>query len=204
MSDIKWLTYDEAAVALRISPESVRRLAQRRKWSRRPGNDGKVRLGVPAERLEAVALVAGDAALDAIRGAAGDTAGDDARDTTLNTGTIVTILTRHVERLETELATAKSERDAAYSRISELAAEVKGNLTFITDLTAKAGRVDVLEALLNVEQRRVEEIKNVEHQRIEELEAERDRWAAIAEANQRQITHLTEKRRGWWPWRRAG
>src|SRR5215204_248901 len=85
MSDIKWLTYDEAAVALRISPESVRRLAQRRKWSRRPGNDGKVRLGVPAERLEAVALVAGD------------TAGDDARDTTLNTVTIVTICREHVK-----------------------------------------------------------------------------------------------------------
>src|SRR3954470_18662141 len=60
MSDTKWLTYDEAAVALRISPESVRRLAQRRKWPRRPGNDGKVRLGVPAERIDAVVHAAGD------------------------------------------------------------------------------------------------------------------------------------------------
>src|SRR5215218_9887931 len=103
MSDIKWLTYDEAAVALRISPESVRRLAQRRKWSRRPGNDGRVRLGVPAERLEAVAPAAGDsvseAAPDATRGVAGDTAGDDARDAALGAIAVITILTRHVERL---------------------------------------------------------------------------------------------------------
>lgn len=37
----------------------------------------------------------------------------------------------------------------------------------------------------------------------QDLKAEKDRWAAIAEASQRQITYLTEKRRGWWPFRRA-
>src|SRR3954452_24146453 len=99
MSDTRWLTYDEAAVALRISPESVRRLAQRRKWSRRPGNDGKVRLGVPTERLDAAALASGDgssdAAPDAARGVAGDAAGDDARDTTLAGAAVVSILARH-------------------------------------------------------------------------------------------------------------
>jgi len=207
MSDTKWLTYDEAAVALRISSESVRRLAQRRKWPRRPGNDGKVRLGVPAERIDAVVLAAGDspsdAAPDTTRGIAPVTAGDDARDTALGVAAVVTVLARHVERLEAELAATKSERDAAHTRISELAAEVKDNLNFVADLTAKAGRVDVLEALLESERRRVEEVRGAERQGIEDLKAERDRWAAIAEASQRQITHLTEKRRGWWPWRRA-
>src|SRR3954465_6728746 len=99
MSDTKWLTYDEAAVALRISPESVRRLAQRRKWPRRPGNDGKVRLGVPAERIDAVVHAAGDTSSDA----APDAAGDDARDTALGAAAVVALLTRHVERLEVEL-----------------------------------------------------------------------------------------------------
>jgi hypothetical protein len=207
MSDTKWLTYDEAAVSLRISPESVRRLAQRRKWPRRPGNDGKARLGVPAERIDAVVHAAGDtsgdAAPDATRGVAPGAAGDDARDTALGAAAVVALLTRHVERLEVELAVTKSERDAAQARISELAAEVKDNLTSIADLTAKAGRADVLKALLEGERRRVEEVRGIERQGIEELKAERDRWAAIAEASQRQITHLTEKRRGWWPFRRA-
>src|SRR4051794_28668230 len=36
----------------------------------------------------------------------------------------------------------------------------------------------------------------------QDLKAERDRWAGIAEASQRQITHLTEQRRGWWPFRK--
>jgi len=43
----------------------------------------------------------------------------------------------------------------------------------------------------------------MERKRAEELRAERDRWAGIAEASQRQITHLAEQRRGWWPWRRS-
>ena len=80
---------------------------------------------------------------------------------------------------------------------------MKDNLTSIADLTAKAGRADVLKALLEGERQRVEEVRGIERQGIEELKAERDRWAAIAEASQRQITHLTEKRRGWWPFRRA-
>src|SRR5829696_5252997 len=100
MSDTKWLTYDEAAVALRISPESVRRLAQRRKWPRRPGNDGRVRLGVPVERLEAVTPVAGDSPSDAAPHIARDAAGNDARDAMLGATIVVTVLTRHVERLE--------------------------------------------------------------------------------------------------------
>ena len=182
MSDTKWLTYDEAAVALRISPESVRRLAQRRKWSRRPGNDGKVRLGVPAERLEAVTLVAGDSASgatpDAARGVARDFGGDSAATPCWVLPPSSPFLTRHVERLQTELAAAKGERDVgARSRLAAAEAKVKDNLIAIADLTAKAGRVDVVEALLKVQQRRIEETKDSECQRIAELKAERDRWA---------------------------
>jgi hypothetical protein len=65
----------------------------------------------------------------------------------------------------------------------------------------------------------LKEIVELERKRAEELRAERDRWAGIAEASQRQITHLTAKppeppavipmpapepvadrSRGWWPW----
>lgn len=51
MGDVRWLSYREMADALAIAPKSAQRLAQRRKWPRRPGNDGLVRIGVPADRL---------------------------------------------------------------------------------------------------------------------------------------------------------
>ena len=49
--DTRWLTYDELAAVLRITAGSARRLVGRNKhWSRKPGNDGRVRIGVPVER----------------------------------------------------------------------------------------------------------------------------------------------------------
>lgn len=53
MGDVRWLSYREMADALAIAPKSAQRLAQRRKWQRRPGNDGQVRIGVPVDRLPA-------------------------------------------------------------------------------------------------------------------------------------------------------
>jgi hypothetical protein len=50
-SETKWMTYDEMATALGITPESARRLVTRRKWPRKIGSDGKARIAVPAERL---------------------------------------------------------------------------------------------------------------------------------------------------------
>jgi len=41
------MTYDEAAAALGIKADSVRRRAAARKWPKRPGNDKLVRVGVP-------------------------------------------------------------------------------------------------------------------------------------------------------------
>jgi class 3 adenylate cyclase len=49
----KWLTYDELAAALRIAAGSARRLVARNKqWPRKPGNDGRVRIGVPVSSGE--------------------------------------------------------------------------------------------------------------------------------------------------------
>src|SRR3954452_15341635 len=50
--DTIWLSYAELATRLRITPKSARRLVLRNKqWPRQPGNDGQVRVAVPAERL---------------------------------------------------------------------------------------------------------------------------------------------------------
>jgi hypothetical protein len=51
---------------------------------------------------------------------------------------------------------------------------------------------------------RLEARITAEMERLADAKAERDRWAGIAEANQREIVRLAEPRRGWWPWRRAG
>ena len=46
-----WMTYDEAAAALGIKSDSVRRQARLRSWPRRTGNDGKAQVDIPDDRL---------------------------------------------------------------------------------------------------------------------------------------------------------
>lgn len=50
-ADTTWMTYEEAARALTIKPDSVRRRATSRRWPRRVGNDGLARVGVPSNLL---------------------------------------------------------------------------------------------------------------------------------------------------------
>ena len=50
--ETRHLTYAELGEALSISAASAKRLAIRRGWPKQPGNDGKARVCVPAERLQ--------------------------------------------------------------------------------------------------------------------------------------------------------
>lgn len=50
--DIKLMTYADAAVALGVKVESVKRRARNRRWRREKGNDGLMRIGVPVAILE--------------------------------------------------------------------------------------------------------------------------------------------------------
>jgi hypothetical protein len=59
MSDVRWLAYDEVAAAFGIRQGSARQLATRKQWPRREGNDGKARIGAPADDLCAVLILAG-------------------------------------------------------------------------------------------------------------------------------------------------
>jgi hypothetical protein len=49
MTDGQWMTYTEAGVRLGINAEAVRRRADRGKWARMPGNDGRTRVLVPED-----------------------------------------------------------------------------------------------------------------------------------------------------------
>lgn len=51
MDETRWLTYDGLAEALGINPDSARRLVARRRWPKKPGNDGRALIAVPLERL---------------------------------------------------------------------------------------------------------------------------------------------------------
>jgi hypothetical protein len=192
-TDIRWLTYDELAAALGITPDSARRLVARKKWPRRAGNDGRARIGVPAERIPDKPPVSPP---DISADDAPDVIPDDRGDIT----PVVRVLTQHIERIEKELESVKSERDAERARVAQLALQ--------------AAQVDALKAMIEIKQqqteeaqKRMEEMQKRSDERAEELKAERDKWASALEASQRQITHLTEKqaepRRGWWPFRRA-
>ena len=48
--DVRWLSYGELGQACGISTASAIRLAFRRKWRRQDGNDGTVRVAVPADQ----------------------------------------------------------------------------------------------------------------------------------------------------------
>jgi hypothetical protein len=106
------MTYTEAGVRLGINAEAVRRRADRGKWARMPGNDGRTRVRVPEDarapqappvRAEASALVS---ALEAH---------------------IVT-LKADIERLTAELIGERAELAAERTRADGATAELKGDI----------------------------------------------------------------------------
>jgi hypothetical protein len=85
----------------------------------------------------------------------------------------------------------------------------------VGQLQARVARLEAelqaARSMAELEQRRSEQLVASERQRAEdarqraeEFRQERDRWAGIAEANQRIIAAKPERPRGWWPFRRAG
>jgi hypothetical protein len=49
----RWLTYDEMVEVMHLTKESAKVLTRKKRWPRRPGNDGRARIGVPEEAIEA-------------------------------------------------------------------------------------------------------------------------------------------------------
>ncbi len=186
MIEERTLIYDELAALLRRSPEATRQLVRRRRWRRTLGNDGKMRVTVPVEALEAeeategadVACTGGEA-VPVLALASSLHSGDAPPD-------VGAILSSHIRRLEAELEalreernTVKSERDAAQA----------GERTLALQLAALQAALDSKRALLSVERervaderRRAEECVAVERQRVEEWKAVADRFAGQVEA----------------------
>lgn len=49
--DVKMMTYADAADALGVQVDSVKRRARNRRWHKEKGNDGLIRIGVPVDIL---------------------------------------------------------------------------------------------------------------------------------------------------------
>jgi hypothetical protein len=51
LGPVRYLTYADASAALRVDPEAIKKRAQRNGWPRLPGNDGRMRIGIPEKLL---------------------------------------------------------------------------------------------------------------------------------------------------------
>lgn len=66
MSDAVWMSYDEVAATLKITPASARNLVRRKGWKRQAGNDGRARVLVPDGAIDAPSDGETDAPLNAV------------------------------------------------------------------------------------------------------------------------------------------
>lgn len=152
MSD-RLLTYEELGEALGRSYEAVRALCIRKRWRRTPGNDGKVRVHVPADVLETLRTANAHRAhtpLNTERSPSAQVSNPDA--VIGDARALITLLEARVAELQgrvTELDGEVKEARAANASLTAKNAE----------LSAKAGRVDVLDALLDAERRRGDELR---------------------------------------------
>lgn len=153
MTDVRSMTYDEIAETWGIARESARQLVIRKRWKKTKGNDNKARVEVPIEALDSVGP--SDDTSDATSQNTADTPSDDTADSPPFLATM-NVLTRHIERLEDELASTKA---AFANAVSERDIE-----------RARAAQVEALQAVLDVER-----------SRLIAAEQDRDRWHAEAE-----------------------
>jgi chemotaxis protein histidine kinase CheA len=154
----RWLTYDEMAAVLRMTPASARRLVGKKKWPRKMGNDGRALICVPPERLAAAALPAAEegageaAGADAGTGTGGD-AGTDAAPVRIEAE-----LLARLERLQAEMVEMAQRLGASENRAAAAEA-VAGELRQDRDawrVQAEVAQEQVQEALRQLAETRRE------------------------------------------------
>lgn len=191
---VRWLTYQELADALGIGGDSARNLVRRKRWARQSGNDGLARIGVPIEHLEQHTCGGSDAPTNAP--ADPPTDGD-------TDGGMVAAMEAHLESLQAEVtrlaalnATGRVDLEREQGRADDLTRElaaVREALAVVTAArdaeAARAGQVDVLNAMLEIERQRLTETRQEADQRLAEARQEADRWRELATAP-----------RGLWGW----
>jgi len=125
--DGEWLTYEQAAERLNISPEAIRQRAIRHRWARTAGNDGRARVHLPDD----VRPASGRSNRKPVRTPSGPVAD----------GPLLKYLESHVETLKEQLA-ASAEREGRLA--SDLAAERERADKAIAAFADLAQRLDAL------------------------------------------------------------
>ena len=132
------MTYDEIAETFGIKPNSARQLVNRKRWMKRKGNDGRLRVDVPLEALR------------------------EAPSEALHEAPTIELLRRLIERLEGELAELRpraTDRDMLALQMDVLRQE-RDTLRQERDLERqRASNCNVLAAQLDAERRRSEELR---------------------------------------------
>jgi hypothetical protein len=181
-----WLTYEEIARRRRISIASAKRLAQRKRWRRQPGNDGKTRLALTAEEVagDAGPDVAADAGTDAKIPVASGVGGDAGADVAAG---VVAALAAAVADLRGMLTDQVERRVAVEAKVATLLAEGER-----------------LQAVLADQVGRLATVQEGKAQAEAELAALRTEAATRQAENERLQAELAvaSRPRRWWRWRR--
>jgi hypothetical protein len=167
--DNDWCSIDEAARRLGVTATAIRSRIKRGTLEIRPnGNFGRL-VRVPFSVPSAVVPMGPEPG-------------------TLALTEIVTILSRHIERLEAEIEALRQERTDALTRAA--------------DRDAMAARVAALQEALQADKQRIVELQF----NRDGLQADRDRWARQAErlaAARFGAAPEPKSTRRWWPRRRS-
>jgi hypothetical protein len=168
------LTYGELADRLGIEREAARQLVKRRRWVKWKGNDGQVRISIPEESLTN-------------RSETGarpyEETGAEPVENRVEPG-VLAVLTRHIERLESQL-------DEAQKRAGDLALQREAAVaSALAERDTAQSERDVIRTERDAVTAQVEALRSA----LAAAEQDRDRWHHAA----------TNQPRRWWQWRRAG
>ena len=161
--DEQLMSYAEMEVALRRTPEAVRQLVKRKRWRRIVGNDRRARIAVPTDFLKA--NVPDDTP---------PSVPDDTHTTPGTTSPSSPVADPDVGQKPTgSTGDARMLIEILQARVAELDGDLKQARTTMSDLSAKAGRVEVLEALLESERQRAGEWKATADRLLDQVEMDR-------------------------------
>src|SRR3954451_5890890 len=107
-ADTRWLSYEELAAARGIDVESARRIARLKKWPRRKGNEGGIRVAVPADILADGQTTRKRRIREKIRPAIRPDASADESRTINELSARITLLQAQLEKAEAQAAEARA------------------------------------------------------------------------------------------------
>jgi hypothetical protein len=154
-----WLTYEQAAERLGVTPEAVRQKAIRGRWQRSRGNDGKARVRLPEGSTDAVRTPSKRPNANPVR----------TPSERVSAERLFKALEDHVETLKRDLAARESALEAVRNEIT-------------AERDTNRAKIAALEESLGAERQRAEEAIKAHLNLAERVAAEKARpwWKRLA------------------------